>query len=676
MKKKDEEPEITWPVGNTLEKGTAFLPIRKEKKTPSSEPLPIKGLSANDLEWIRKRQEWRIRIARQFLKHYLSKPADEIPSDLYSGKEREEIRARFQGLTEEIERDLSRLLIREFEVFDLEKKRLHIIDFLEGIIQTLRGRAQARTGFDTPLMILEQDRQLLEREIMIAIEDSGEDQSRLAEYLTCLAELHRELERQRKRIRLLLGTDRKIGNLYPSNEQIMRLRIDELWERVDMLGGLMRHLSLNLADLLAEDTPYPRLKEQLTTVRLALKEINHFLVKPFVAVYEKTRSMDLPLRDMERSLASLSDDITTLRNRSLTPFFDGEPDRGSQEFFLKIYHLLTELLKIPNKITNLDRNLMSVLLARVEDLPPHEVSFDSDVLIRMLKVARQHFAGLMKKVLNPAIKTLTGMVKDFPENGGQPEELVHRIDKAMIELEKQVIEPLRARFRDIREDNALELKRVSCSTAGKIRSFLQDSFSRVAAVDPRSHKEPEYFFRKEFSKEFKRDMELHKKMSELYLYLQRLDLSRIERLASLEAEECHPTGIAGREILQHAEALRGNLVPYIQDICLMPGLWQDDRRELFDFAARLSDHCTALKTLFTLEMELEKETEHEVSEPREMDPAWLKMRRMVLKALTRIAHLFKDLVTYVGLMSAEIGNRETLFMGNLRPDRVEHSLPA
>lgn len=85
----------------------------------------------------------------------------------------------------------------------------------------------------------------------------------------------------------------------------------------------------------------------------------------------------------------------------------------------------------------------------------------------------------------------------------------------------------------LEEEQFLQVRKMLCVSIGKLHSFLQDTFGKIMAGDPRSLHDSDYFLSKRFPRDIEEAEWLYTTVDRLYGYIRSLGGSRSEQLMLL-----------------------------------------------------------------------------------------------------------------------------------------------
>ena len=675
MRLKDPHHLLKWPPPMGSQRFELSIGAGSRVEGPAAAAgNTLKGLSPGDMEIIRKRQEWRVTFAQMILEHVETSQAALLAKGQETCRRVEALQERFGQVARALKHKVGELLGTEVDVDDLEGKRDRANIFLDEMILILQDQFQSETGHYLSLSELVENHGDEARAGLIQLADTQMERTLgFVENMIQLHEFNEEIVLQRWRIRLLLGADRKMGELFPSNEQVIGSRVDEFWRNVDIFGSLVQYIAPNLSRLLMEVSPYSKLEEQLRIVKDALLVTNRFVLGTFPQKYRQTKERDIPLMKLRIEFKRISDTFIQVKRGQLLPLLKGIAEKDSHVIFLKIYKFMIELYDIPNILSAFHKDhLLTCIYFLIQSDINKEDAQVSDSLKTLDRIQKQ-ILELAEKTIPGLIKTLNQIVKNLPV---LDEDTHDGLKKVLLEINacfnqtiSALVSPAMASLLELRNQNVLHLKRELCATVGKVRCFFQDSFSKIAAVDPRSHKEPEYFFKKEFSKELKRDLKLRDEVIGLHTYLKQLERFERRQVVQFEVSRFHPSGEEGRRLVKFVSLLRGELVPHVDKICLLSGVWDTDKKELSTFSDQLFEKCTVFLTCHDFGFEVKKEmgrirTEEGGEGVLRKCQAFIddKTCRQMSLIFQGIHETFKGLITFVGLMSEGINHRATILI--------------
>lgn len=634
-------------------------------------------ISPDDLLIVQKRQDWRLRVATICVEFFDSCDKEMFTTDPRIAERAQVIIAKFSKLSDYLRQNLQLLLITGITVNDLEAVRYQVNYFLEEIIRYVRNNVQGRKETKSPLECLLPEE--VEAEVTSALRQSPDSLLVFIEDIIRLAELEIEVSRQRERIRLLLGGDRRLARL-GNNEAIMRAELDRLWKIVDDFITAYEFIKHNLPPLLHKASPFPELEEELKIADEHLQGLIKIRIDPFEQEYAAVRSHDATLRDLAGDLRESAQRATGIlqvrigplrRQRSKTDEKAVDPSeirrlRGD------LRSLGEDLGKIPTTCT-----------IPAPELPVTARGEDPEWDLSALNTALERLAGDKAALLGNAL--VAG--PDDPAPSRLHELLSETHDRLILTQEKlaataQLIEDLRAeRSKPLRED--------FCSIMGEFRTFLQTGFAHIAAKDPRSTESSYQYFLREFSNEAHQAIILLKEIRELEVFIGSLrqfkiaglpltpeNLARILRVLFFDKDEDKkriPSGEGWKILSAFLEKLKTDLVPRLHRVCSLDGIRFDDRNHLSAWATELTENCTRCIAQHEIGYSLIQEMGRIREDPEQTGIHKIHSHLVVArtcddmqKSLHAICMTLTDSIPYVGIMKTGIERRASIFFHRQR----------
>jgi hypothetical protein len=202
-----------------------------------------------------------------------------------------------------------------------------------------------------------------------------------------------------------------------------------------------------------------------------------------------------------------------------------------------------------------------------------------------------------------------------------------------------------------------ELRPKLCSAVGKLTTFLQDTFGHLLAADPRSHHDADYFMSRRFARDVDEAEWLEECVAQLDEYLRAIGEERHDSLTEVarhvateqrlpEPDRWHATEILLRTVV-------GDLTPMVKRTMALRGVRIDELQTLDVYA-------TEIPVVARLASELYHAADDMNYMPRDPLPPALCSR--LSERLTELDGLIRDLISFVPLWRASIGQRRALML--------------
>lgn len=237
----------------------------------------------------------------------------------------------------------------------------------------------------------------------------------------------------------------------------------------------------------------------------------------------------------------------------------------------------------------------------------------------------------------------------------------------------------------------MELRKVLCVSIGQLQAFLQDTFSEIAASDPRSGPhDADYFLSRRFSQDIDEAEWLYATVSRLDRHLAYLmnvlpaDLGTLaEELRRARTIPHHHTWEGVRSFL---DLLTSSLTPKLREVLALRGIRFSEMEAVDRYAHELPVRCRLLSEAHDMgsqtieEIQANVGTSHLALEQCGVDLRTchaVTSRRMAVQ-MTEIDKILRDLIAFVPLWLEGISRRRALMLkklGNLAEDQLEPPRP-
>lgn len=653
------------------------LLITSASKRLNKRPAPAAAadFSPDDLLIVRKRQDWRLRVARVCVDYFECCDKKALSSPRKSAREIAELTARFQRVADYVKAELSSLLVTGVNVHELEAVRYQIHYFLEEIVRHLRANVQKSIKTKSPLQGLTQEE--VERQVNESLGQSGEALLVFVDDVVRLAEFELEVGSQRERIRLILGSDRRLSNL-GNNETIMTAPLDDLWRAFGDFVGVYSYLREHLPPLLEKASPYPELEEELKQADEQLSMLITSRVDPFAERTTFKSTQDTVLEAVERKLDRGWQRATEILEARVVPLAKRTAATRRKDV------TAAELDALPAALAELAEELGT--LPETIVLPGPATPLDSRGENRgvRLDALERRLAAVLAEVplLRQAAVAGRGDGQGLPELPVLDDMLV-AADTRLRALQT-VLEAALAEVQQLREARVRPLREHFCTLLGELRTFLQTSFAHIAAKDPRSTESSYHFFLREFSNEAHQAIVLLKEIRELEVFISGLErftvaglplspenLARILRVLFIDKDDEKkriPSGDGWKVISAFLEKLRNELVPRLQRVCALDGIRFEDKNFLSEWAMDLARNCTLCLAQHDIGYNLIQEmgrlrgdADHPASRQSYAHIVTARTCRAMQRSLTEICMTLTASIPYVSIMRGGVERRASIF---------------
>ncbi|MEL7059518.1 MAG: hypothetical protein AAGN46_05780 [Acidobacteriota bacterium] len=247
---------------------------------------------------------------------------------------------------------------------------------------------------------------------------------------------------------------------------------------------------------------------------------------------------------------------------------------------------------------------------------------------------------------------------------------------------------------DVPADQRIEVRKLLCVSIGKIHAFLQDTFGRLMAADPRSRFDADYFLSRRFPQDVEEAEWLHATVEKLRTYLAGLDAAREEVLTPvarrLRDEQTLPSPGEWRPVASILHRLLDELTPRLREVLALRGIRFHEMEILDRYAVEIPNACRLLDELFEV-------GRHAADEVKNLAGVERLAREQVIQDLVTMHAVFagrasdllhqidtalRDLRAFVPLWLEGIERRRALLLKRTmreapppRPDLEEEPLP-
>ncbi len=228
----------------------------------------------------------------------------------------------------------------------------------------------------------------------------------------------------------------------------------------------------------------------------------------------------------------------------------------------------------------------------------------------------------------------------------------------------------------IEEEHYLQARKTLCVTLGKLHSFLQDTFGKIMAGDPRSLHDSDYFLSRRFPRDIEEAEWLYTTVARLWSYLRRLGGSRSEELLALaerlRKEGTVPDGRTWQDTQALLQSLLDELTPLLKEILAQRGIRFDEMEMLDRYTIDLPTQCNIVLELYATAQELTERIMVESQRSAQERIAELTSSHQILGQRTAnlidsIAHGLEELGTFVPIWLKHIELRRALLLKKI-PD--------
>lgn len=296
----------------------------------------------------------------------------------------------------------------------------------------------------------------------------------------------------------------------------------------------------------------------------------------------------------------------------------------------------------------------------------------------ILHCSPERLAEIWKRVRNVAdlIRSRVAPLLKTPSKIPKLEASRQRAHDALEFLEDTVLRSLESFPENVPPHRQLELRKLLCVSIGQLHSFLQDTFSDLAANDPRSGQhDADYFLSRRFSQDIEEAEWLQKTVGSLARHLERLmeipktDAGALAR--ELRREKTIPHHYTWENVRTFLDILIDQLTPKLREVLALRGIRFSEMEVIDRYANELPSRCRMLIEIHDLgsdtidEMQarmqglgadelrqcgLDLKTCHDVISSRMADH------------LTTVDEILRDLVAFIPIWLEGISKRRALML--------------
>lgn len=679
-----------------MERRTAQRRLRERRsgdrrRTGEAEPAPTQSgaqpgaqsvaqpseISPDDLFLVQKRQEWRLRFSRMVLRFCESCEVADLVGQTQALAV-ESLKAQLARVADRLHQDLPMLLVASIAVQDLQTARHRLTDFIDQVIQHVRRSLKQRLSVDNPLESAAVED--IEAELQRALRASPEATVLFLEDLLRLESFESEVRCQRKRIRLLLGGDRRLAAL-GGNEEVVYAELEEFWRLAAVFQQVFGYLRAELPPLVDQRSSYLELERELRLASQQFRELSDSKVAELERQLEYRRRLDQALVELVEALRRVSMNYRELRAGKLgflLQFPTGADDREISRL---------EMQGIGKALRTCARELERLLhtyVAPVEELTQELPSVEGGSSAELTERLRQAVPKLVRGRLLTGAAALERAEASSRCGAGLAalQSELRELDGEVAEFQDLCSASVRL-LHELRAEIAKPLRQDLCACVGELRTFLQTAFAHIAAKDPRSTESSYHFFLREFSVEAQQAVTLLKEMEALGEFMERLQQSQVaglpltpENLARIlkvlfdEQSKVRriPSGEGWLAVSHFLEVLSGRLVPRLHKLYSMEGVRFEDKDVLSRSAADLACHgsrCIAQHDMgYSLVQEIGRLREMGSGLPQHETYQQLivaKTCREMQASLRAVCTTFSSLIPYLGIMQEGVERRASVF---------------
>ena len=228
----------------------------------------------------------------------------------------------------------------------------------------------------------------------------------------------------------------------------------------------------------------------------------------------------------------------------------------------------------------------------------------------------------------------------------------------------------------------MELRKLLCVSIGQLHSFLQDTFSQLAASDPRSGEhDADYFLSRRFSEDIEEAEWLHVTVARLQSYLDSLETLTVdlgEESKALRQESTLPHDQTWERIQSFLDILVNVLTPKLKEVLALRGIRFYEMEVIDRYGVEIPTHCRMLIEAYELGAQAIEAIQDQVGEShtqleqcgRDLRTCHSVVSLRMASLMAEIDRMLRDLVAFVPLWLQGIERRRALMLKRSTSVRV------
>ena len=259
-------------------------------------------------------------------------------------------------------------------------------------------------------------------------------------------------------------------------------------------------------------------------------------------------------------------------------------------------------------------------------------------------------------------------------------------------LEGSVLDDLDKFPKDVAPHQLMELRKLLCVSIGQLHAFLQDTFSQLAASDPRSGgHDADYFLSRRFSADIEEAEWLHATVKKLHDYLEHLQKILPANLSSMadlmRRDKSLPDDDSWENIKTFLDLLTSALTPKIKEVLALRGIRFYEMEILDRYAMQLPIRCkllvelheTASSAIEQMREEIGTSQDHFEQCSRDLKACHAVFSDRISGQLAEIDKFLHDLMAFIPLWLKGIEKRRAMMLkknheGGVEDDRLARNI--
>jgi len=226
-------------------------------------------------------------------------------------------------------------------------------------------------------------------------------------------------------------------------------------------------------------------------------------------------------------------------------------------------------------------------------------------------------------------------------------------------LERTLLRRLDSHPLDDGTEELFEIRKLLCIAIGQINGYLQDTFGRIMAADPRSLHDADYYLSNRFPRDIEEAEWLYTTVGRLSRYIQEtVEPSRQAKVVPfaepLRDARLDPDAVPWPEILLFLGEVKTGLVPKLKEILALRGIRFAEMEVLDRYAEEIPSRLMAIQELHEARLHL--------SAMPGQETAGLVLAVRIGRLLSELNSFLKDLHSFLPLWLSSIEERRALLL--------------
>ncbi len=248
-------------------------------------------------------------------------------------------------------------------------------------------------------------------------------------------------------------------------------------------------------------------------------------------------------------------------------------------------------------------------------------------------------------------------------------------------LEVSVLGQLESFPENVAPHRLMDLRKLLCVSIGQLHSFLQDTFSELAASDPRSGiHDADYFLSRRFTEDIEEAEWLYGTVNRLRRHLEHMvevlpvDLGTLAE--QVRREKTIPHHYTWENVKSFLDLLTGSLAPKLREVLALRGIRFSEMEIIDRYALELPTRCRMLVEIHDVGSTAIEEIQANVGMSHvELEQCGMDLKtchavisRRMANHMSEIDNMLRDLVAFIPLWLQGISSRRALML-----KKIEHA---